>query len=131
MGFVVDVKQWILDGLHREPRGHKGYWLMVGYGVVVICVAFGSSVVPEIDVGLEFVLLGSAIVVMGAAELVPTDRIPWARNLRIGSYVGFLLYLLWIAGPPLLSASYQTQLLAVAVIPFVLYAWLMYRALEG
>lgn len=131
MAFVSDVTQWILDELHREPRGQRGYWLLVGYGVVSVVAAFGSLVIPEIDVGLEYILLGFAVGTMGAAELVPTDRISLARNLRIVSFCCFILYPVLLFGPWLLSASYETQLLAVAAVPFLLlYAWLMYRAVK-
>lgn len=105
---------------------------MVGYGVVAVVAAFAGLVVSEIDVGLEFVLLGFAVGTMGAAELVPTDRIPLARNLRILSYCCFLIYSVSLFGPWLLAASYETQLLALAAVPFLLlYAWLMYRAVKA
>jgi len=121
-----------LDELHREPRGQRGYWLPVGYGVVAVLAALGSLVIPGLDVGLEYILLGFAIGTMGAAELVPTDRIPLARNLRIVSFCCFILYPLWLFGPWLLSASQETQLLAVAAVPFLLlYTWLMYRAVKA
>ena len=132
MGFFVDVKQWVLDELHRVPRGHRGYRLPVGYGVVVVVAAFGSLVIPEINVGLESILLGFAVGTMGAAELVPTDRIPIARNLRVLSFYCFILYPVLLFGPWLLDASYETKLLAVAAVPFLLlYTWLMDSAVKA
>lgn len=132
MAFVSEVKYWVSDQLNREPRGHWGYWLAVAYGIVAVVAALGSLVVIEIDVGLEFILLGFAVGTMGAAELVPTDRVPLARNLRIISYCCFILYPVLLFGPWLLTASHETQLLAMAAVPFLLlYAWLMYRALNA
>ena len=132
MGFFVDVKAWVLDELNREPRGQRGYWLPVGYGIVAVVAAVGGVVVPGLDVGLEYILLGFAVGTMGAAELVPTDRIPLARNLRIVSFCCFIIYPVLLFGPWLLSASQETQLLAVAAVPFLLlYAWLMYRAVKA
>ena len=132
MAFVSDVKRWVSDELNRKPRGQRGYWLAVGYGVLAVIAAFGSLVVPEINVGLEYILLGFAVGTMGAAELVPADRIPLARNLRIVSICCFILYPVLLFGPWLLAASYETQLLALAAVPFlILYAWLMYRAVKA
>lgn len=132
MAFVTDVKHWVSDELHRKPRGQRSYWLAVGYGIVAVVTAFASLVVSEIDVGLEFILLGFAVGTLGAAELVPTDRIPLARNLRIVSYICFILYPVLLFGPWLLTASDETQLLAVAAVPFLmLYVWLMYRAVKA
>lgn len=132
MTFVSDVKQWVSDELNRKPRGHWGYWLAVGYGSVAVLAAFGSLIIPEITVGLEYILLGFAVGTMGAAELVPTDRISLARNLRMVSFSCFILYPVLLFGPWLLTASYETQLIAAAAVPFIiLYAWLMYRAVKA
>lgn len=132
MAFVEDVTRWISDELTREPRGQRGYWLAVGYGIVAVVAAVGSLVLPELDVGVEYILLGFAVGTMGAAELVPTDSIPLARNLRIVSVCCFILYPVLLFGPWLLAASDETQLLAAASVPFlVLYTWLMYRAVTA
>lgn len=132
MAFVSEVKHWFSNQINREPRGHWGYWLAVGYGIVAVVSAIGSLVVLEIDVGLEFVLLGFAVGTMGVAELVSTDRVHFARNLRIVSICCFMLYPLSLFGPWFLTASYETQLLAVAAVPFLLlYTWLLYMALNA
>lgn len=132
MGFVADIRGSVTENLHREPRGNKGYWLMVAYGAVAVGAAVLSLLGAGIDVEAHSILLGVGVGTMGAAELVPADRIRLARNFRLCAYGGFLLYGVWISVPPLLAASYETQLLAIAAVPLILlYAWLMYKALEA
>ena len=132
MAFVSDVKRWISDELNREPRNQRGYWLAVGYGIVAVLAALGSLVIPEINVGPKYIILGFAVGTMGAAELVPPDSVPLARNIRIVSFCCFILYPVLLFGPWLLTASYETQLLAAAAVPFlILYIWLMYRAVKA
>lgn len=132
MGFVTDIRQSFSENLHREPRGNEGYWLMIAYGAVVVGAAVLSQLGAGIEVEAHSILLGVGVGTMGAAEVVPTDRIRLARNFRLCAYGGFLLYGAWIFVPPLLAASYETQLLAIAAVPFILlYAWLMYKALKA
>ena len=130
MGFVTDVQRWFLDDLYREPRGGRASWLLVGIGVPT--AAFGAAgLVMEGGDG-HFLLLGVAFVTMGAAELVPRGRVGTARNLRIATWIAFVLYVAVVAGPPFLAASVEAKVAAVGGVLFlVVFGRLLYAILEN
>lgn len=132
MSPATDLKHWITEELYREPRGGRGYWIVVAFGLGAVGLAVLSRFVPSLAVGGEYVFLGIGVAAMGAAELVPAERIERARTLRIGAYVGFGLYAAWIFGPAFLAANLQVKLIAVAAVPVLLgYVWLLITVGEG
>ena len=129
MGFVTDLTRWFLDDLQREPRGGKWSWVMVSVGT--LAVAYGSVGLVWAGVGAHFLLLGVAFAAMGAAEVVPAGRTGLARNLRVGSWVAYVVYAAWIFVPPFLAASLEMQVAVVAGVLFLAgYGWSMYRILR-
>lgn len=87
---------------YREPRNSKFDWISVGFGTILLALGILGILVDDtrgvlFDVDPEFVLLGSAFVMMGGAELLARDQRQVAALLRvltIAAYVSFVAVLL-------------------------------------
>lgn len=88
------------ETLFHEPRGTRSSWLPVEGGALLAAVSVAGIVgLLHPDVAwTRFLVLGSALVSMGAAELLDTSRRWPVVVLRAGSLAGFVAYaFLWIA----------------------------------
>lgn len=127
MGFATDITRWFVDDLDRGSRGGKGSWLAAVFGVLTAIFGVVGPIVEGPHVGAHYLLLGSAFVTMRAAELVSGDRIGLARNLRIGSWIAFVLFVAWVFGRPFLAASFRVQGVATAgLLMLVGFGWLLH-----
>lgn len=73
-------------GLFREPRKSKYDRISVGFGLLTLALSTAGIVVEE------FLLVGSAFVLMGGAELLSVDQRRLSALLRvvaIGAFVTF------------------------------------------
>jgi len=70
----------------QEPRNRKYDWLPVGLGVLAIGLSIAGVVVDR------FLILGSAFVLMGGAELLSVDQRRLSALLRAGAVGAFVAY---------------------------------------
>lgn len=88
--------------LFRNPRQRKTAWIPVGFGMVLIILSFVRTLVQDsggmwYSVDSKFMLLGTAFLLMGGAELLPVDRHRLAALLRfitIGVFIAWFVALL-------------------------------------
>ena len=88
--------------IHRDPRPGKTVWIPIGFGIVLIALSLAgwlgdASRGMLFSVEPKFMLLGSAFVLMGGAELLPVEQHRLAALLRfitIGVFLAWFVALL-------------------------------------
>mgnify|MGYP000168040384 CR=1 FL=1 len=82
MALLDSVKSEFL----QEPRNSKYDWLTVSFGVLAVGLSIAGVVVDR------FLILGSAFVLMGGAELLSVDQRRLSALLRVGAVGTFVAY---------------------------------------
>ena len=89
---IAAIKEYLL----RAPKHGRRHVLVTTSGCSLIVIALLFAGLPQI-VRLSLFSIGVLNVFLGAAELVPEDRVRLAGTLRVAAYVFFLAGLLFIS----------------------------------
>ncbi|WP_280536923.1 hypothetical protein [Halopenitus sp. POP-27] len=131
----MSIVRWIKSDLFKEPTGGRRPWLTTAFGLLMIGLVIGGTVVSGSWLEPKFVFLGFAFVALGTAETLPADRVRLAGILRISAICMFFSFGGITIASTLRNSEGQAQLMmafyfvvSILVVITLYVAWEFWKA---